>query len=67
MVASDVMCISFTRLFLEPLRRKFIVESSFQDEIDTSKHFLSSLFQVRNFSSAILFFERYYGNQISLT
>ena len=41
-VASDVICISFTRLFLDPLRRKFIVKRTFQDEIKTSKYFLSS-------------------------
>ena len=61
-VASDVICISFTRLFLDPLRRKFIVKRTFQDEIKTSISF-----QVRNFLSAILFLTRYYRNQRSLT
>ena len=58
-LASDIIRISLTRHFLEPLRRKFISKCAFQGEINTNIY----CFQNSKLLSSILFFLCYHGNQ----
>jgi hypothetical protein len=45
-LVSDIMRISLTRHFLEPLRRKFISKCAFQGEINTN---INTVSKIRNF------------------